>query len=444
MLGVKLVERVELRVFQRRAAVMATSTNLSGATSCLNRRRLPTSTALWCRRATLSLCLSVVFLWGRCHAGRQMKERVQLAKQTGEANPRVDHVEFDPLVAELEQEQDDQAWLENYRRTRDMWTQGAEEDGDYVVEGEGAAFEAMEEFLEHEAEEEDLQELGEGNPADFLEEGLFNISDRIIKLFPLIDASPSDGRISLDEMTAWHLRIAEQGSVHRTLRELKASDANGDQQATLQEALVSVGMGDPDDETIQDQRESYIRRFHLADVNKDDVLNVTEFHDFLHPEESSNDALLQALIQDEMRQRDLDSDGKLNLQEFEMTTHHEVAHLMSESPDLEMVALEAFHRFEQDEDSEEAKRSKEEKLHGSFQSFDSNKDGYIDKEEFRPIMKALWPSQRDFAVIHSKDITKQADGDGDGSLTLQEMLNHPHAFYQTVDDQDQPVLHDEF
>lgn len=401
MLGVKLVERVELRVFQRRAAVMATSTNLSGATSCLNRRRLPTSTALWCRRATLSLCLSVVFLWGRCHAGRQMKERVQLAKQTGEANPRVDHVEFDPLVAELEQEQDDQAWLENYRRTRDMWTQGAEEDGDYVVEGEGAAFEAMEEFLEHEAEEEDLQELGEGNPADFLEEGLFNISDRIIKLFPLIDASPSDGRISLDEMTAWHLRIAEQGSVHRTLRELKASDANGDQQATLQEALVSVGMGDPDDETIQDQRESYIRRFHLADVNKDDVLNVTEFHDFLHPEESSNDALLQALIQDEMR-------------------------------------------FEQDEDSEEAKRSKEEKLHGSFQSFDSNKDGYIDKEEFRPIMKALWPSQRDFAVIHSKDITKQADGDGDGSLTLQEMLNHPHAFYQTVDDQDQPVLHDEF
>jgi len=38
----------------------------------------------------------------------------------------------------------------------------------------------------------------------------------------------------------------------------------------------------------------------------------------------------------------------------------------------------------------------------------------------------------------------QADGGGDGFLTLQEMLNHPHAFYQTVEDHEQEPAHDQF
>lgn len=38
----------------------------------------------------------------------------------------------------------------------------------------------------------------------------------------------------------------------------------------------------------------------------------------------------------------------------------------------------------------------------------------------------------------------QADRGGDGFLTLQEMLNHPHAFYQTVEDHENEPVHDEF
>lgn len=54
---------------------------------------------------------------------RQMRvrKRVVLAEPTGEANPRVDHMEFDPLLEELEEREDDRKWMENYKRTHDTW-----------------------------------------------------------------------------------------------------------------------------------------------------------------------------------------------------------------------------------------------------------------------------------------------------------------------------------
>jgi calumenin len=60
------------------------------------------------------------------------------------------------------------------------------------------------------------------------DEDSFNITDRIIQLFPLIDVSPQDERVSAQELVTWHLNQGMKQMLHRTEREMQFHDKNKD------------------------------------------------------------------------------------------------------------------------------------------------------------------------------------------------------------------------
>lgn len=60
------------------------------------------------------------------------------------------------------------------------------------------------------------------------DEDSFNITDRIVQLFPLIDVSPPDGRVSAQELVTWHLNQGMKQMLYRTEREMQFHDKNKD------------------------------------------------------------------------------------------------------------------------------------------------------------------------------------------------------------------------
>ena len=60
------------------------------------------------------------------------------------------------------------------------------------------------------------------------DEDKFNVTDRIISLFPRIDDDPSDGFISLHELTQWNMHLALRDLFHRAQRELELHDKDRD------------------------------------------------------------------------------------------------------------------------------------------------------------------------------------------------------------------------
>lgn len=71
---------------------------------------------------------------------------------------------------------------------------------------------------------------------DFInDEDKFNVSGRLVLLFPKIDVNPADGFVSEDELIDWNLHQAENEVMHRTQRELEVHDKNKDGYVSFQE-----------------------------------------------------------------------------------------------------------------------------------------------------------------------------------------------------------------
>lgn len=56
----------------------------------------------------------------------------------------------------------------------------------------------------------------------------FNVTDRLMLLFPKIDVDPVDGFVTVEELTEWNLHQAQRETLHRTQRELETHDKNHD------------------------------------------------------------------------------------------------------------------------------------------------------------------------------------------------------------------------
>jgi hypothetical protein len=69
------------------------------------------------------------------------------------------------------------------------------------------------------------------------DEEQFNITDRLIVLFPLLDINPTDGFVSLSELEAWQWLQAQKSLQHRTDREMDVHDKNNDGRITFKEYL---------------------------------------------------------------------------------------------------------------------------------------------------------------------------------------------------------------
>ncbi|KAJ1436358.1 EF-Hand 1, calcium-binding site [Sesbania bispinosa] len=111
----------------------------------------------------------------------------------------------------------------------------------------------------------------------------FNVTNRLILLFPKIDVDPTDWFVSLHELTQWNLQQAKREVLHRTQREMDLHDKNHD-------GFVSFSEYDPPSWGSKCS--------------------------FLHPADSTNPKLQQWLCKEEVRERDTDRDGKVNFKEF--------------------------------------------------------------------------------------------------------------------------------
>lgn len=74
---------------------------------------------------------------------------------------------------------------------------------------------------------------------DYLnDEDKFNVTNRIVLLFPKIDVRPQDGVLSEDEFTEWNVKQAQRETLYRSKRDMEIHDKNRD-------GLVSYDEYDP-------------------------------------------------------------------------------------------------------------------------------------------------------------------------------------------------------
>lgn len=163
--------------------------------------------------------------------------------------------------------------------------------------------------------------------------------------------------------------------------------------------------------------------FNASDVDGDGLLNKTEFNDFLHPADSVNPKLIHWLCQEEIRERDKDKDGKLSFQEY----FHGL--------------FDSIRNYDDDHNQSDSDAPAK-KL---FAQLDLNNDGFLTVDEIQPVIGNLHPSERFYAKQQAEYVLQQADSDNDGRLSLQEMIEHPYVFYNSIfDDSEDEGYHDEF
>lgn len=135
------------------------------------------------------------------HPARRLKLRSAFTF-TGNNDHRV---AFDPLVADMERRREDKEWEKLQFQNRQPQFDSAP-------------------AAESQPEWEDFM-----NAEDYLnDEERFNITGRLVLLFPKIDVDPADGFVSESELTQWNLRQSEKEVLHRTQRELELHDKNKD------------------------------------------------------------------------------------------------------------------------------------------------------------------------------------------------------------------------
>ncbi|PON81240.1 Parvalbumin [Trema orientale] len=286
------------------------------------------------------------------------------------------------------------------------------------------AFDPLVAKIERYAEEKGSKEGGNdvadqvaGANRFFNDEGVLNITLRLIVLFPLLDKAPEDGVVSSSELNSWIRDMAVERLNYRTRRELASHDENGDGAISFREYLPQFSDEDIGRETDVDKRDYGIgtekngmkhgeagwwkQQFVNADVDNNGTLSF-----------------------DELRKRmDYDKDGKLNFMEFSDHAYEIYKNYIEyETAGVQVVS------------------SAEEK----FAELDVNKDKFLALEELIPILSYLNPGELSYAKYYANYLIQEADDNKDGKLTLDEMLNHEYVFYSTVYDDTQDDFEENF
>ncbi|XP_010546283.1 PREDICTED: reticulocalbin-2 [Tarenaya hassleriana] len=324
---------------------------------------------------------------------------------------------FDPLVADIERRREDKEWERKYFDDAHP---------EFASHGHGDSAPGH----ESQPEWEDFMDA-----EDYLnDEDKFNVTGRLILLFPKIDVDPVDGFVTESELTDWNMRSSEKEVIHRTQREMDVHDKNKDGFVSFYEYEPPSWVRNADNNTFgNDMGWWKEEHFNASDADGDGLLNVTEFNDFLHPADTKNPKLLMWLCKEEVRERDSDKDGKISFQEF-------------------------FHGiFDTVSNYEEENQNSSHPLHGLpegpakqlFGQLDKNGDGFLSDDELLPVITKIHPTERYYAKQQADYIISQADSDKDGRLTLAEMIEHPYVFYSAIfneedDDDDDYGFHDEF
>ncbi|GMY18593.1 reticulocalbin-2 [Fagus crenata] len=334
------------------------------------------------------------------------------------ARPHHDPVPFDPIVADLELRHEDRQWEKQYiEHAHPELIQGSDSDSDSAPGHES---------------QPDWDDLADAE--DYLnDEERFNVTNRLVVLFPRIDVQPADGFVTEHELTEWNLQQAVREVMHRTQRELDVHDKNKDGFVSFAEYEPPSWAQNADNNSFgYDMGWWKEEHFNASDADGDGLLNITEFNDFLHPADTKNPKLLQWLSKEELRERDTDRDGKINFKEFFHGLFDMVRNYDEEGHN-------SSHQF--DDSMESPART-------LFAQLDKDDDGYLSDVELLPVIGKLHPSERYYAKQQSDYIISQADGDKDGRLSLTEMIDNPYVFYSAIfnddDEEDDYEYHDEF
>lgn len=148
----------------------------------------------------------------RVGPGRRIKLRSSFSVSHNNISSKHEPVAFDPLIAEIERRRDDKEWERHYLEQQQWQHKPA------------PAAESQPEWEEY------------MNAEDYVnDEDRFNVSYRLITLFPKVDVNPADGFLSLQELKDWHLAQALSEIMHRTDREMEKYDKNKDGLVSPQE-----------------------------------------------------------------------------------------------------------------------------------------------------------------------------------------------------------------
>ncbi|KAL8519807.1 hypothetical protein ACS0TY_010662 [Phlomoides rotata] len=345
------------------------------------------------------------------HRGRRLKLRSSFTF-TGPATHR--HRDrsapFDPLVADIELKREDKEWEQHYLNTRHP--ESAHSAPGHESQPEWEDFMDAEDYLN--------------------DEERFNVTDRLLLLFPKIDVDPTDGYVSEHELTHWNMQQTQREAMHRSQREMETHDKN-------KNGFVSFAEYEPPSWFKKSDNTSYAydagwwteEHFNASDADNDGLLNITEFNDFLHPADTNSSKLLLWLCKEEIRERDSDKDGKVNFKEF----FHGLFDLVR---DYDEMGLNSSN------DSDDSQENPAKIL---FAQLDKDDNGYLSDVELLPIVGKLHPSEHYYAKQQTEYIMNQADADKDGRLTLTEVIESPYVFYSAVFNEDEDGdygLHDEF
>ncbi|MCD7451905.1 hypothetical protein HAX54_013984 [Datura stramonium] len=105
----------------------------------------------------------------------------------------------------------------------------------------------------------------------------------------------------------------------RTWRELEFRDKDGDGAISFSEYLPQFTNEDIErNETSHGEAGWWWHNSQNADADRSGTLNLYEFRDFMHPEDSRNENIQRWLLREKIRQMDVNKDHKLNRLEFSM------------------------------------------------------------------------------------------------------------------------------
>ncbi|KAK9724836.1 hypothetical protein RND81_05G101900 [Saponaria officinalis] len=260
----------------------------------------------------------------------------------------------------------------------------------------------------------------------FKENGRLNLSMRLTILFPMIDNGPKDGFVGFNELESWIIMQAQEKLDYTTRKLVQAHDKNNDGFISFKDYFPNFSLDDLHENSMEYGKAGWwMEQFTNADADQDSFLSFQEFKDFLHPEDSRNNIRVQEwFLRQKIRRMDQNKDGKLGFEEFR---------------DKAYDTFKSYYEFSTGDHYVPSPELQ-------FADLDLNKDRLLTIQELKPIQRFLFPGELDHASYYSTYLIKEVDDNHDGKLSIEEILNHEHKFYNCVyvgDDEDDNY-HDEF
>ncbi|ANQ08340.1 Endoplasmic reticulum-resident calcium binding protein [Plasmodium coatneyi] len=215
---------------------------------------------------------------------------------------------------------------------------------------------------------DDLTHLNDDQVKDILGLDIKGAKERIEKLFAVIDKN-NDKVISEEELNAWSIYVKNEVFLKQVQVEMKQIDADKDGFISLPE-LNEAFSQNLDAKEVEKHAEGLLKRFQIVDKDKDNKLNINEVGLLIDP--MKDEDLKELEINEILEHHDVNKDGRISVDEFKQTRTDD-PHVKKDDE----VALD------------------------DFNFFDTNKDGFIDKEE---IVKVYFDPSNEAGSINIPEV----------------------------------------